>query len=219
MVAFIMSMFFICSGSAVDILSYCSQITKSCHGFVKTSFTLVPPNTLNCSPVAACLFLSASVAACELASLTLSLCVAAARWTGKPVSLSASVWVALLFLFSGARVSLRLSVGVGLNPGDIRWRDARSCHYPCGEAHHHPTAERRSARQPRKRERERERERESCDSLTSARKLWWSCKKRKKTHQKKARDLHSLSLQSSVENQRKWHHHNCRYWSPSSSSY
>ncbi|KAM7372367.1 hypothetical protein PAMP_009541 [Pampus punctatissimus] len=29
---------------------------------------------------------------------------------------------------------------VGLNPGDIRWRDALRCYYPCGESHHHPAA-------------------------------------------------------------------------------
>lgn len=29
-----------------------------------------------------------------------------------------------------------------LNPGDIHWRGALRCHYPCGESHHHPAAER-----------------------------------------------------------------------------
>lgn len=161
----------------------------------------MPPTTLKRSPVAVCLFLSASIAACELASPTLSLCVAAARRTGKPVSLSASIWVALHFFLSGARVSLRLSVGVGLNPGDIRWRDARSCHYPCGEAHHHPTAERRSARQPRKTMRERERKRETA---VTALRLQENCddhakKKKKKYTRKKARDLRSLSMRSSAK--------------------
>ena len=43
---------------------------------------------------------------------------------------------------------------MALNPGDIRWRDTLRCHYPCGESHHHPPAERHSAQRPGKAARE-----------------------------------------------------------------
>lgn len=132
---------------------------------------------LRCSPVAVCLFLSASIpAGCLPVSwpvwLTVSLCisVAAACRTGKPARLSVSVCSAAVLL-RGARLS-QAELWVGLNPGDIRWRDARRCHYPCGEPHHHPAAEKALGTPARE-----DCERDSRDSLTSARKLWWSCEK------------------------------------------
>lgn len=78
-------------------------------------------------------------------------------WVGWPdyLSLCVSVFVAACllvsvcnaaFLLCGVHLS-RAECWVGLNPGDIHWRDTLRCHYPCGEAHHHPAAERHSARQ------------------------------------------------------------------------
>lgn len=57
--------------------------------------------------------------------------------------LSTSTHNAAVLLQCGARLpSLPAERLVGLNPGDIRRRDALRCHYPRGESHHHPIAER-----------------------------------------------------------------------------
>lgn len=106
------------------------------------------------APVAECLFLSTlAPAGCvwvELTSLTkspppyASLRLPSIKLANLQFSLSCIV----LLFFSGALDSLRLKCCVGFNPGDIRLRDARGCHYPCGESHDHPAAERGSPLQP-----------------------------------------------------------------------
>lgn len=92
----------------------------------------MPSTTFKRLPVALCLFLSASIAAICLASL--SNCVftflSGCRLSNWQRCLSAHVCMFCWCLW-GALLS-QTECWMALNPRDIRWRDSLRCYYPCG---------------------------------------------------------------------------------------
>lgn len=141
--------------SAEDVLSDSCRIRKAV-------LTLQEPVSLWCRPLCAHLWLcvcSCWVAAGEPATPTNCLFVHHSGCCSVSVRSVAA-------LLRGVHLS-QAELCVGLNAGDIRKRETLTYHYPFGEAHHRLTAERLSLGHIG----------DSCDSLTSAGKLWWSCEK------------------------------------------